>query len=336
MRTRSPARAGARRPSESHLSGPSRRRSLRATSDTSASPTRATWAESRKEPSLTLGVAVPPNPVSTPTDRPSSAEEPVGASGAEQSVEQPVERVDLLVIGAGLSGIGAGHQFAEAFPGKTFAILESRDRLGGTWDLFRYPGIRSDSDMHTLGYRWRPWTKAKSIADGPSILAYLQETAGENGALEPTRFGHRVQRAEWSSAEARGTVHVERTVEGRTETVRFSCRFLFSGAGYYRYDEGYTPHFEGRERFRGRIIHPQHWPEDLDYAGKRVVVIGSGATAVTLVPALAEQAAHVVMLQRSPTYIASLPARDPIAAKLRQRLSPERTFSIVRWKNVLL
>ncbi len=275
---------------------------------------------------------MPSNPVSTPVAAPSETDDPSSRSGAEP----PVERVDLLVIGAGLSGIGAGHQFASAFPGKSFAILESRDRLGGTWDLFRYPGIRSDSDMHTLGYRWRPWTKAKSIADGPSILSYLQETARENGVLERIRFGHRVQRADWSSADARWTVEAERTVDGRTETVRFSCRFLFSGAGYYRYDEGYTPHFEGRERFRGHIVHPQHWPEDLDYAGKRVVVVGSGATAVTLVPALAEQASHVTMLQRSPTYIASLPGSDPIAAKLRQRLSPTATFSIVRWKNVLL
>lgn len=248
----------------------------------------------------------------------------------------PLEHVDVLIIGAGLSGIGAGHQLAEKFPDKTFTILESRDRLGGTWDLFRYPGVRSDSDMHTLGYRWRPWTKAKSIADGSSILEYLQETAQENGVEQHIRFNHRVRSAEWSSEDARWTVEAEHSVDGHTETVRLTCNFLFCCSGYYRYDQGYSPEFPGAERFRGTIVHPQHWPENLDYSGKRVVVIGSGATAVTLVPAMAADAASVTMLQRSPTYITALPSQDPIAAALRKRLPNRTVFGIVRWKNVLL
>ena len=248
----------------------------------------------------------------------------------------PLEHVDVLIIGAGLSGIGAGHQLQATFPEKTYAILESRDRLGGTWDLFRYPGVRSDSDMHTLGFRFRPWTKAKAIADGPSILGYLQETARENGVEQRIRYGHRVIRAEWSTADARWTVEAERLVEGHAETVRLTCGFLFSCSGYYRYDQGYAPHFEGAERFRGQIVHPQHWPEDLDYAGKRVVVIGSGATAVTLVPAMAAQAAHVTMLQRSPTYIVARPAEDRLANALRRHLPARAAYPIVRWKNVAL
>src|SRR3954470_486214 len=199
----------------------------------------------------------------------------------------PLEHVDVLILGAGLSGIGAAHQLRAHFPDKTFVILESRDRLGGTWDLFRYPGVRSDSDMHTLGYRFRPWTKAKAIADGPAILEYLRETAQEAGLDGSIRCNTRVVRAGWSSADACWTVDAERTVDGRTETVQFRCDFLFCCSGYYRYDQGYLPHFEGTERFRGRIIHPQHWPQDLDYTDQRVVVIGSGATAVTLVPAMA-------------------------------------------------
>jgi len=238
----------------------------------------------------------------------------------------------VLIVGAGLSGIGAAHHIQEAFPRKSYAILEGRDRLGGTWDLFRYPGIRSDSDMHTLGYRFKPWTAAESIADGPSILEYVRQTAREGGIDRRIRFGHRVVRAEWSSEEARWRVSAER--DG--ETVELTCGYLWVCSGYYRYDEGFTPEFEGRERFRGAVVHPQHWPEDLDYAGKRVVVIGSGATAVTLVPAMAEAAAQVTMLQRSPTYIASLPAEDPVANGLRRFLPDRVVYPLVRWKNVAI
>jgi monooxygenase len=244
------------------------------------------------------------------------------------------EHIDVLIIGSGLSGIGAACHLKLECPSKTFAILEARDTIGGTWDLFRYPGIRSDSDMFTLGYSFRPWKEAKAIADGPAILRYIKDTAREFGVDRAIRFHHRVVRAEWSTREARWTVEARRTDTG--ETVKLTCNFLFACAGYYRYDEGYTPQFEGRARFQGRIIHPQHWPEDLDYTGKRVVVIGSGATAVTLVPAMAERAAHVVMLQRSPSYIVSLPARDPIADALRRRLPAEVAYPVVRWKNVIL
>jgi monooxygenase len=248
------------------------------------------------------------------------------------------EHLDVLIVGAGLSGIGAAWHLQQRCPGKRYAILEARGDLGGTWDLFRYPGIRSDSDMHTLGYRFKPWTASKSITDGPSILEYVRETARESGIEEKIRFGHRVVAAEWSSAEARWTVEAERTAGGAGdgERVRLTCDFLWTCSGYYRYDEGYTPEFEGVDRFQGPVIHPQHWPEDLDYSGKRVVVIGSGATAVTLVPAMAEKAAHVTMLQRSPTYIASLPAQDRLAAWLRRRLPERAAYAIVRWKNVLI
>jgi monooxygenase len=244
------------------------------------------------------------------------------------------EHLDVLIVGAGLSGIGAAHHLQRSAPRKSYAILESREDLGGTWDLFRYPGIRSDSDMHTLGYRFRPWTEAKSIADGPSILRYVRATAEEEGIDRHIRFGHRVTAASWSSAEARWTVEVERGDGGAPLTL--TCGFLFMCSGYYRYDEGYTPEFPGIERFGGEVVHPQHWPEALEYAGKRIVVIGSGATAMTLVPALAERAAHVTMLQRSPTYVVSLPGEDGIANLLR-RLLPDRTaYAIVRWKNVAL
>ncbi len=248
--------------------------------------------------------------------------------------EASPEHLDVLIVGAGLSGIGAGYHLQERCPGKRYAILEARDDLGGTWDLFRYPGVRSDSDMHTLGYRFKPWKEEKAIADGPSILRYVRETARDYGIDEKVRFHHRVVRAEWSSAESRWTVEAERSDTG--ETVRLSCDFLLICSGYYRYDEGYTPQFEGRERFAGRVVHPQHWPEDLDYEGKRVVVIGSGATAVTLVPALAERAEHVTMLQRSPTYVISLPGEDPIARALRRVLPDRLAYPVIRWKNVLL
>jgi monooxygenase len=257
---------------------------------------------------------------------------PVSTMGA-------VEHVDVLIVGAGLSGIGAACHLQADCPGKSFAILESRGRSGGTWDLFRYPGIRSDSDMFTLGYAFRPWKEAKAIADGRSILDYLRETAREHGLEQKIRYHRRVVHASWSSEQSRWTVEVERTDThdpAITQTEWLTCSFLYGNTGYYRYDEGYTPHFEGTERFTGRIVHPQQWPDDLDYQDKRVVVIGSGATAVTLVPALAKNAAHVTMVQRSPSYIISLPARDPIADGLRRVLPAKVAAPIVRWKNVLL
>src|SRR2546421_6217200 len=231
----------------------------------------------------------------------------------------PPEHVDVLIVGAGLSGIGAGYHLQQKCPGKSFVILEGRDCIGGTWDLFRYPGIRSDSDMFTLGYSFKPWTEPKAIADGPRILNYVRETAAENGVDRKIRFNHRVKRASWSTQDGRWTVEAERDRggEGGAELVRFTCNFLFMCSGYYKYEEGYTPEFLGTEDFAGRIVHPQKWSDDLDYAGKRVVVIGSGATAVTLVPEMARTAGHVTMLQRSPTYVVARPAQDPVANKLR-------------------
>jgi monooxygenase len=246
----------------------------------------------------------------------------------------PIEHVDVLIVGAGLSGIGAGCHLQSNLPGKSYAILEARDAIGGTWDLFKFPGVRSDSDMFTLGYSFRPWRSSKAIGDGPSILRYVRDTAGAYGIDRKIRFYHRVLRAEWSTADARWTVQAQRTDTG--ETVRMTCGFLFMCSGYYRYDEGYTPAFPGIERFGGQIVHPQHWGEDVDHAGKRVVVIGSGATAVTLAPAIARDAEHVTMLQRSPSYILSLPADDPVARLLSHLLPAKVAYSIVRWKNVLL
>jgi len=246
----------------------------------------------------------------------------------------PAEYLDVLIVGAGISGIGAAYHLQQQCGGKSWAILEARDSIGGTWDLFRYPGIRSDSDMYTLGYRFKPWASDKSIVDGPEILEYVRETASENGIDRRIRFGHRVIAAEWSSEESRWSVDAERTDTG--ETVHLSCGFLFFCTGYFRYDEGYTPSFEGIENFAGQVVHPQHWPEDLDYSGKRVVVVGSGATAVTLVPAMAGDAAHVTMLQRSPTYIVALPGEDPIARRLRRFLPERVVYPIVRWKNVVM
>jgi monooxygenase len=252
---------------------------------------------------------------------------------SEQQHQSGVEHLDVLVVGAGLSGIGAAVHLQQRTPGRSYAILEAREALGGTWDLFRYPGIRSDSDMFTLGYSFRPWLSTKGIADGPAILDYVRDTAREFGVDRAIRYGHRVVRAEWSSEDARWTVTVERTDTG--STTRLTCGFLFMCSGYYRYDQGYTPELPGAERFTGQLVHPQHWPEDLDYTGKRVVVIGSGATAVTLVPAMAEQAAHVTMLQRTPTYIARLPAHDLVARALQGRVSDRAAYSVVRWKNIL-
>ncbi len=242
------------------------------------------------------------------------------------------EHFDVVVVGAGLSGIGAGYFLQRDCPDRSYVILEGRARSGGTWDLFRYPGIRSDSDMYTLGYSFRPWTEAKAIADGPTILTYLDETARDNGIDKHIRREHRVVAADWSTAEARWTVTVERGAA--QERAVFTCSFLFMCAGYYRYEAGYTPEFAGREAFGGTIVHPQFWPEGLDVAGKRVVIIGSGATAVTLVPELAKMAAHVTMLQRSPTYIVARPSEDGVANWLRAKLPATLAYRLTRLKNV--
>ena len=239
---------------------------------------------------------------------------------------------DVLIVGAGLSGIGAAYHLKEKCPGKTFAILEGRDAIGGTWDLFRYPGIRSDSDMHTLGYNFKPWKEEKSIADGPSIWNYVNETADENEIRQHIRFNHLVKDAKWSTDEARWTVEAE----NQGEFVQFTCNFLYMCSGYYNYEKGYTPEFEAIEDFKGTIVHPQFWPEDLDYTGKRVIVIGSGATAMTLVPAMAEDAASITMVQRSPTYVVSAPDKDKIANTLRKFLPAKLAYNITRFKNITL
>jgi monooxygenase len=248
------------------------------------------------------------------------------------TTQTPVEHLDVLVVGAGISGIGAGRYLTTELPATSFAVLEARAASGGTWDLFRYPGIRSDSDLHTFGYEFKPWRDEQSIADAPRILAYLRETITENGLDAHIRYHHRVLAASWSTADARWTVDVERTDTG--ERLQLSAGWLFCAGGYYRYDEGFTPVFPGRERFRGPIVHPQHWPEDLDYAGKRVLVIGSGATAVTLVPAMAETAGHVTMLQRTPSYVMPVPRNDALADRLRALLGEERAFALTRRKNI--
>ena len=246
-----------------------------------------------------------------------------------------LEHFDVLIVGAGLSGIGAGYHLQTLSPSKSYAILEGRGAIGGTWDLFRYPGIRSDSDMYTLGYRFKPWRNAKAIADGPSIRNYVVETAAEHGIDKHIRFHHQVKRASWSSADARWTVESE-VGDGAAKTiVRHTCNFLFMCAGYYDYSQGYLPQFEGIDDFAGTVVHPQFWPEDLDYRGKKVVVIGSGATAVTLVPAMANDAAHVTMLQRSPSYVVSAPGEDKMANWMREKLPAKLAYAITRWRNVL-
>ncbi|MGO9819259.1 MAG: flavin-containing monooxygenase [Solirubrobacteraceae bacterium] len=242
------------------------------------------------------------------------------------------EHVDVLIVGAGLSGVGAACHLQRRCPGKTYVILEGRDSIGGTWDLFRYPGVRSDSDMHTLGYSFRPWEDPHAIADGSSILRYIKDTADDQDVTSKIRLGHRVISADWSSEDSRWTVTAERAATG--EMVQLTTSFLHFCSGYYRYDEGYTPRLPGAERFEGTIVHPQHWPEELEYAGKRVVVIGSGATAVTLVPAMAKTAAHVTMLQRSPSYMVSLPGVDPLASRFRRWLPSMAAYQAVRAKNV--
>jgi cation diffusion facilitator CzcD-associated flavoprotein CzcO len=241
------------------------------------------------------------------------------------------EHFDVLVVGAGLSGVGAAYWLQKECPRKTFAIIEGRARKGGTWDLFRYPGIRSDSDMFTLGYAFKPWTDPKAIADGPSILRYIDDTAREYGIDKKIRYDQRMVSASFSSADARWTVQVDHA----GERIVYTCNFLYMCTGYYRYESGYTPDFAGVADFRGRIVHPQAWPEDLDYTGKRVIVIGSGATAMTLVPEMAKTAGHVTMVQRSPTYVIARPSKDAVADFLRAKLPDRAAYSLVRWKNVL-
>lgn len=243
------------------------------------------------------------------------------------------ETFDVVIIGAGLSGVGAAVHLGKHCPGKRVALLESRERLGGTWDLFRYPGIRSDSDMYTLGYNFKPWTNPKAIADGPSILKYIQDTAREYGIDRKIRYQHKVISANWDSTRGRWQLRIARGDTG--ETIVIESQFVICAAGYYNYERGHTPEFEGRDTFKGDIIHPQHWPEDLDYRGKKVVVIGSGATAVTLVPALAGKAAHVTMLQRSPSYVASVPEQDAAANLLRKVLPDATAYHLTRARNVL-
>ncbi len=242
------------------------------------------------------------------------------------------EYYDVVIIGAGLSGIGAAWHLQDKCPDRSYLILEERESMGGTWDLFRYPGIRSDSDMYTLGYNFKPWKEGKAIADGPSILKYIRETASEAGIDRNIRYRHTVTSAQWSSEDAAWTIAVRNSDCDEMTTMR--CGFLLMCAGYYNYEQGYLPEFKGYDSFEGEIVHPQHWPEDLDYRGKKVVIIGSGATAVTLLPEMAKEAEHVVMLQRSPTYMASAPDTD-WKAKLLQWLLPEKAaYAITRWKNI--
>ncbi|OMH24737.1 FAD-containing monooxygenase EthA [Tersicoccus phoenicis] len=266
----------------------------------------------------------------TPSGAPSTVDQQVDEQVGE--TRHSTEHVDLLIIGAGLSGIGAAVTLGERFPDRSMAILEARERLGGTWDLFRYPGVRSDSDMLTLGYSFRPWTERSALASGPEILDYVRDTARERGVDRLIRYRHRALAADFDSGTGRWTVTVDR--DGRTTTM--TAGFLYVCAGYYRYDAGYTPDFPGVEDFTGHLVHPQQWPEDLDVAGRRIVVIGSGATAVTLVPALAQLGAHVTMLQRTPTWIFSLPSTDRTAIKLRRRLPGPVVEPVLRWRNVLI
>ncbi len=250
------------------------------------------------------------------------------------TTDAAIEHLDVLIVGAGISGIGAAYHLQRAHPRRSYAILEMREATGGTWDLFRYPGIRSDSDLYTFGYRFKPWRSSNAIAGADEILSYVRETSAENRIDEHIRTGLKVTAAEWSTEQARWTVTARRT--GAGDTVRLTCGWLFCASGYYDYERGYTPRFQGVEDFAGEVVHPQQWPEDLDYAGKRVVVIGSGATAVTLIPAMAPTAGHVTMLQRSPSYILPLPGVDPLANLLRRLLGDERAHAITRFKNIRL
>lgn len=245
-----------------------------------------------------------------------------------------VEHLDVLIIGAGLSGVGAAYHLMQQCPGKSFAVLEGRSALGGTWDLFRYPGIRSDSDMYTLGYNFKPWSDPQAIADGPSIRSYIEQTARENGIDRKIRYQHKVLKADWCTDSATWTLEVQRGDE--PEPLRLSCQHLLMCTGYYRYEAGYTPEFPGREQYKGELIHPQLWPENFDYTGKKVVVIGSGATAVTLVPAMTDKARHVTMLQRSPSYVINLPKEDVVSNVLRRYLPEKWVYRLARGRNVAL
>jgi monooxygenase len=249
-------------------------------------------------------------------------------------LQNNVEHFDVVIVGAGLSGVGAGYYLQTAAPTRSYVILESREGMGGTWDLFRYPGVRSDSDMYTLGFRFRPWPEGKAIADGPSILKYIKETARAFGIDHNIRYQHRAVGAEWSSQTSTWLVDVETGPE--KECKRFACNFLYLCTGYYDYESGYTPEWPDFATFRGSVIHPQKWPRDFDYTNKRVVVIGSGATAVTVVPAMTDKAAHVTMLQRSPTYIMARPSQDPIANWMPKWLPNKIAYAATRWKNVLV
>jgi cation diffusion facilitator CzcD-associated flavoprotein CzcO len=250
------------------------------------------------------------------------------------TTSEAIEHVDVLIVGAGISGIGCAYYLQKHHPQRSYTILEARKRIGGTWDLFRFPGIRSDSDLHTFGFEFKPWRSEYALADGAEILDYIREAAAENGIDQRIRTNHRVASLSWSSDDACWLAEVQRTDLG--STIRISADWIFAGTGYYRYDAGYLPELPGLQDFQGRVVHPQQWPDRLDHAGKRIVVIGSGATAVTLVPALAQTAAHVTMLQRSPSYILSLPRKDAIANKLQQWLGPERGYAWARRKNILL
>jgi cation diffusion facilitator CzcD-associated flavoprotein CzcO len=257
----------------------------------------------------------------------------MGAHVAATPTSHAVEHVDVLIVGAGISGIGCAYYLQQHHPQRSYRILEARESIGGTWDLFRYPGIRSDSDLHTFGFEFKPWVSENAIADGAEILEYINEAARENGIDQHIRTNHRVISLSWSTTDACWFATIERV--GATP-LRMSADWVFAGTGYYRYDAGYLPELPGLQNFRGRVVHPQKWPKDLDYEGKRVVIVGSGATAVTLVPALAEKAAHVTMLQRSPSYIMSIPRKDPLAIKLQQWLGPERGYEWTRRKNIAL
>lgn len=258
------------------------------------------------------------------------------ADTAAADADAPVEHIDVVIVGAGLSGVGAAYRLQTECPERSYAIIEARQSMGGTWDLFRYPGVRSDSDMFTLGYAFKPWRESKVLADGRSILSYIKETAAEFGIDRRIRYGTKVVGADWSTATARWTVTLEHTDEDGARTLTtVTCDFLYSCAGYYDYDQGHAPEFPGADSFTGTVVHPQFWPEDLDHAGKRVIVIGSGATAVTLVPAMARSAAHVTMLQRSPTWIGSLPSRDRLADGIRAVLPAGAAHRVVRTKNIL-
>ena len=249
-------------------------------------------------------------------------------------MENSQSHFNVVVVGAGISGIGAGYHLQKQCPNKSFVILEGRERFGGTWDLFRYPGIRSDSDMHTMGYRFKPWIDEKFIADGSSILNYLEETIDENNLGNKIRYQHKVLTSSWSSSTSKWTLEVKNLTSGLTEN--FTCNFLMMCGGYYNYDEGYSPHFENQEQFNGLIIHPQKWPDNLDYKNKKVVVIGSGATAVTIIPAMADQVEHITMLQRSPTYFISAPDKDMIGNFFKKIFSQKTAYFLTRWKNILM